>query len=71
MGDRRGRGDALDTVARVFIVIALAAVGMSIHFGELRGQLAAAGGRVHGRADDRLWSLVAISTLGLGDGIGP
>ena len=61
---------ALDTVARIFIVIALAAVGMSIHVGELREtswRPLAVGFAV--ALAIGLGSLVAITTLGLGAGI--
>jgi uncharacterized integral membrane protein (TIGR00698 family) len=63
---------ALDTVARVFIVIALAAVGMSIHVGELREtswRPLAVGFAV--ALAIGLGSLVAITSLGLGAGIAP
>jgi uncharacterized membrane protein YadS len=61
----------LDSVARVLIVVALAAVGMSIHVGELRETswrplaVGFAVALVVG-----IGSLVAIMTLGLGAGIG-
>jgi uncharacterized membrane protein YadS len=63
---------ALDTVARVCIVIALAAVGMSIHVGELREtswRPLAVGFAV--ALTIGLGSLLAITTLGLGAGIAP
>jgi len=63
---------ALDTVARVFIVVALAAVGMSIHVGELREtswRPLAVGFAV--ALAIGLGSLLAITTLGLGAGIAP
>jgi Conserved hypothetical protein 698. len=62
---------ALDVVARTLILVALAAVGMSIHVGELRETswrplaVGFAVALVVG-----LGSLVAIMTLGLGAGIG-
>jgi uncharacterized membrane protein YadS len=61
----------LDLVARTLILVALAAVGMSIHLGELRETswrplaIGFAVALVVG-----LGSLVAIVTLGLGAGIG-
>ena len=61
----------LDTVARMLIVVALAAVGMSIHVGELRQtswRPLAVGFTVALAVG--LGSLVAIMTLGLGAGIG-
>jgi uncharacterized integral membrane protein (TIGR00698 family) len=66
-----GQAATLDTVARALIVVALAAVGMSIHVGELRETswrplaLGFAVALVVG-----LGSLVAIMTLGLGTAIG-
>lgn len=62
----------LDTVARSLILVALAAVGMSIHVGELREtswRPLAVGFAV--ALIVGLGSLVAIVTLGLGDAIGP
>ncbi len=61
----------LDTVARALIVVALAAVGMSIHVGELREtswRPLAVGFTV--ALVVGIGSLVAIMTLGLGAGIG-
>jgi uncharacterized integral membrane protein (TIGR00698 family) len=61
----------LDTIARALILVALAAVGMSIHVGELREtswRPLAVGFSVALAVG--LGSLVAIMTLGLGAGIG-
>jgi len=61
----------LDSIARTLILVALAAVGMSIHVGELREtswQPLAVGFSVALLVG--LGSLVAIMTLGLGAGIG-
>ncbi len=66
-----GEAATLDTVARSLIVVALAAVGMSIHVGELREtswRPLAVGFTVALAVG--LGSLVAIMTLGLGAGIG-
>jgi uncharacterized integral membrane protein (TIGR00698 family) len=62
---------ALDVIARVLILVALAAVGMSIHVGELRetSWRPLAVGFVVALAIG-LGSLVAIMTFGLGAGIG-
>ena len=62
----------LDTVARSLILVALAAVGMSIHVGELREtswRPLAVGFAV--ALIVGLGSLAAILTLGLGSAIGP
>ena len=62
----------LDTVARSLILVALAAVGMSIHVGELREtswRPLAVGFAV--ALIVGLGSLGAIMTLGLGSAIGP
>ena len=62
---------ALDVIARTLILVALAAVGMSIHIGELREtswRPLAIGFAVALAVG--LGSLVAIVTLGLGAGIG-
>ena len=67
-----GQAATLDVVARTLILVALAAVGMSIHVGELRETswrplaVGFAVALVVG-----LGSLVAIMSLGLGAGIGP
>ena len=61
---------ALDTVARALIVVALAAVGMSIHVGELREtswRPLAVGFSVAIAVG--LGTLFVIATLGLGAGI--
>ena len=61
----------LDTIARSLILVALAAVGMSIHVGELREtswRPLAVGFAV--ALIVGLGSLVAIVTLGLGGAIG-
>jgi uncharacterized integral membrane protein (TIGR00698 family) len=63
--------NTLDTIARALILVALAAVGMSIHVGELREtswRPLAVGFSVALAVG--LGSLVAIMTLGLGAGIG-
>ena len=63
---------SLDTVARSLILVALAAVGMSIHVGELREtswRPLAVGFAV--ALIVGLGSLGAIVTLGLGSAIGP
>ena len=66
-----GEAATLDVVARSLIVVALAAVGMSIHIGELREtswRPLAVGFTVALAVG--LGSLVAIMSLGLGAGIG-
>jgi uncharacterized integral membrane protein (TIGR00698 family) len=63
--------NTLDAIARVLILVALAAVGMSIHVGELREtswRPLAVGFSVALAVG--LGSLIAIMTLGLGAGIG-
>ena len=68
----RSQAASLDTVARSLILVALAAVGMSIHVGELRETswrplaIGFAVALIVG-----LGSLGAIVTLGLGSAIGP
>jgi uncharacterized membrane protein YadS len=67
-----GEANALDTVARSLILVALAAVGMSIHVGELREtswRPIAVGFTV--AIVVGLGSLAAIVTLGLGGAIRP
>ena len=67
-----GQAASLDTVARSLILVALAAVGMSIHVGELREtswRPLAVGFAV--ALIVGLGSLGAIVTLGLGSAIGP
>ena len=67
-----GQAATLDTVARSLILVALAAVGMSIHVGELREtswRPLAVGFAV--ALIVGLGSLGAIVTLGLGSAIGP
>ena len=66
-----GQASTLDAVARLLIVVALAAVGMSIHVGELREtswRPLAVGFTV--ALVVGIGSLVAIMSLGLGAGIG-
>ena len=67
-----GQATALDTVARLFVVVALAGVGMSIRFGELREMswrpIAVGFCVAFGVAAA---SLLAITALGLGAALAP